>query len=89
MLVTVNLQLLLGVLSWWLLRPFDGVARQVWPAQAAIRVAHQGLGALLLAAVIVLTLRAYRHLSSPSHSSSVGQLPGSPLEVDEPVEAVA
>lgn len=88
MLATVNLQLLLGVLSWWLLRPFDGVARQVWPAQAAIRVAHQGLGALLLAAAIVLTLRAYRHLSSFS-SSPVGQMPGSPLAVDEPVEAVA
>lgn len=59
-------QLILGLLAWWLLRPFDGIARTVWPAQAAIRILHQGLGALLLASSIVLALRARRELTSPS-----------------------
>jgi cytochrome c oxidase assembly protein subunit 15 len=62
MLVTSTLQVLLGVLSWWLLRPFDGIARTVLPAQAAVRIAHQGVGALLLASAVVLTMRAFRHL---------------------------
>jgi cytochrome c oxidase assembly protein subunit 15 len=57
-------QLVLGLAAWWLLRPFDGVARTVWPAQAAVRVMHQGLGALLLASAIVLALRARRALVS-------------------------
>lgn len=59
-------QVVLGLLAWWLLRPFDGIARNVWPAQAAVRILHQGLGALLLASSIVLTLRARRELTSPS-----------------------
>lgn len=58
-------QLVLGLAAWWLLRPFDGIARTVWPSQAAVRVLHQGLGALLLASAIVLALRARRGLASP------------------------
>ncbi len=62
-------QIVLGLLAWWLLRPFDGIARTVWPSQAAVRVLHQGLGALLLASSIVLALRARRELIPPSTSS--------------------
>jgi cytochrome c oxidase assembly protein subunit 15 len=66
MLALATLQMAVGGLAWWLLRPFDGIARSVWPAQAMVRIAHQGLGALLLAAAIVLTLRAFRTLRSPA-----------------------
>jgi cytochrome c oxidase assembly protein subunit 15 len=68
-LVGVLAQVVLGGLAWWLLRPFDGIPRTVWPAQAAIRIAHHGVGALLLAASMVLTLRAYRHLGKPSNEN--------------------
>jgi cytochrome c oxidase assembly protein subunit 15 len=84
MLVLSTLQVGVGALSWWLLRPFDGVARTVWPAQALVRIAHQGLGALLLASTLVLTLRAFRLLRSPdarTPGAAVLQYPG--------VEAVA
>ncbi len=80
MLVLIHLQLVLGVLAWWLLRPFDGVPRDVWPAQAAIRVAHHGLGALLLAAVIVITVRSFRHLSRVKREQPVPVTAGARLE---------
>ncbi len=75
MLATSTFQVLLGVLSWWLLRPFDGIPRLVLPAQAAVRIAHQGTGALLLASSVVLTMRAYRHLRGESGTMTlpVGQ----------------
>lgn len=69
----VHLQVLLGVVAWWVLRPFDGIPRQVWPGQAAVRIAHQGVGALLLASAVVLTLRTFRHL---------GPAPNPPLDDD-------
>lgn len=66
MLGLVGLQVAVGTLAWWLLRPFDGIPRAIWPAQALARIAHQGLGALLLASAVVLTLRAVRGLRSPA-----------------------
>jgi cytochrome c oxidase assembly protein subunit 15 len=58
----VTVQVALGVGAWWLLRPFDGLARPVTTAQALIRTAHQANAALLMAATVVLALRAMRHL---------------------------
>jgi cytochrome c oxidase assembly protein subunit 15 len=62
----VMLQMLLGGGAWWLLRPFDGLPRMVTTAQALIRTAHQANGALVLAASVVLTMRAFRSLAPAS-----------------------
>jgi heme A synthase len=79
-----GLQLALGTASWWILRPFDGTLRAVWPAQAVLRVLHQGLGALLLAAAVVLVIRSYQSLRflNPKGASPV-------IATDRPLEAVA
>jgi cytochrome c oxidase assembly protein subunit 15 len=61
--VLVTAQMLLGVGAWWLLRPFDGIPRMVTNAQALVRTAHQANAALVLAASVVLSLRASRHLA--------------------------
>jgi cytochrome c oxidase assembly protein subunit 15 len=75
-------QVALGIAAWWMLRPFDGIAREVSTAQALVRIGHQGLGALLLASSVVLTLRAYLRLSkSPSGKVSAVRL--------RPAEAMA
>jgi cytochrome c oxidase assembly protein subunit 15 len=60
--LTTTLQVGLGVAAWWMLRPFDGLPRPVSMSQALIRTGHQAQGALVLAAVVVLTLRSFRHL---------------------------
>lgn len=65
MALAVTLQVLLGMGAWWLLRPFDGVARDVSLTQAFFRSSHVVNGALLLGSSMVLTLRAYRHLTTP------------------------
>jgi cytochrome c oxidase assembly protein subunit 15 len=80
----VTLQLALGVAAWWLLRPFDGLARTVTTAQALIRTGHQANGALILAASVVLTLRTYKHLA-PVPSRTTTQ----PVPLDFDLEAVA
>jgi cytochrome c oxidase assembly protein subunit 15 len=59
----VTVQVALGIAAWWLLRSWGGPAQAVTNAQALIRTAHQANGALLLAASVVLTLRAMRHLA--------------------------
>ena len=69
----------LGTAAWWLLRPFDGIPRRVRPAQALIRTAHQANGALLLAAAVVLTMRAMRHLGS-------GRRPVGPCRPAPPID---
>jgi cytochrome c oxidase assembly protein subunit 15 len=83
MIVFATLQIVLGSLAWWMLRPFNGEVREVWPAQAAVRLVHHGLGALLLAATVVLTVRAFRRFrpttlgpepSPVSQSSSTASL---------------
>ena len=62
----VMLQVALGVANWWTHPPFDGVARPeaLTKPTALIRLGHQGAGALLLAASLVLCLRAWRALRS-------------------------
>ncbi|QDV34079.1 COX15/CtaA family protein [Tautonia plasticadhaerens] len=59
-LALVVVQVALGVASWWVLRPFDGLPRPVTRGQAVVRTAHQANGALLLAASTVLAMRAAR-----------------------------
>lgn len=59
-------QVLLGVASLWFLLPFGGNPRAPTLWQAMTRTAHQTTGALVLAAAVVLTLRACRVLSRPA-----------------------
>jgi cytochrome c oxidase assembly protein subunit 15 len=80
----VTVQVALGVAAWWLLRPFDGMPRMVTNAQALIRTGHQANGALILAATVVLTFRAFRHLA-PTPSKPTTQ----PVPLDLDWEAVA
>jgi cytochrome c oxidase assembly protein subunit 15 len=84
MVLAVSLQIVLGIVAWLMLHPFDGVARSVLPAQALVRIGHQGAGALLLAAVVVLTLRAFRRLGAPA---AVGA--NAPATLAFPAEALA
>jgi len=62
MAVALVIQVALGVSAWWMLRPFDGTQKHVTPAQLFARLGHQGTGALLLAASVVYSLRAWRGL---------------------------
>lgn len=64
MALAVTLQVLLGIGAWYLLRPFDGIARPVSRIQAIMRSGHVVNGALLLGATVVVTLRSFRHLVS-------------------------
>jgi cytochrome c oxidase assembly protein subunit 15 len=60
-----GVQLVLGVLAWWVLRPFDGIPRPVSGPQALVRVAHQGVAALLLAASLAMVMHAFRLRGRP------------------------
>ncbi len=75
MALAATLQIVLGVAAWWVLRPFDGIPREVSLGQALLRVGHQGVGALLLAASVVLTLRAFRQLRSLPRGSAEPDAP--------------
>jgi cytochrome c oxidase assembly protein subunit 15 len=66
--ITATLQVVLGVVSFIYLLPFDGTPRPVTFYQAVVRTAHQTTGALVLAAAVVASLRVFQHLS-PSKSS--------------------
>ncbi len=57
--MTLALQLVLGIAAWWMLRPFDGIARAVTTPQALIRTGHQANAALLLGSAAVLVVRLY------------------------------
>ncbi len=70
---TLALQVALGVAAWWLLRPYDGIARPVTLFQALIRTGHQANAGLLLASTMVLTLRACGQLAeSPGRDRPSG-----------------
>ena len=75
MALAVTLQVLLGVAAWWLLLPFDGLARFVTTPQALVRTAHQANGALLLGSAVVLTLRSFRRLVPDAASGAAGDRP--------------
>jgi cytochrome c oxidase assembly protein subunit 15 len=72
--ILAGLQILLGVVAFVMLWPFDGMPRSVGFYQAVTRTLHQTNGAVLLAATLVTTLRAYRHLGP----ASAPPLPPSP-----------
>jgi cytochrome c oxidase assembly protein subunit 15 len=61
--ILLFLQIALGVGAWWLLRPYDGIARPVTLLAALVRTGHQSNAGLLLASVVVLTLRAFGQLT--------------------------
>jgi heme a synthase len=80
--ILATLQIALGVASFVSLLPFDGLPRAVGFYQAVVRTGHQTNGAVLLAASLVLTLRAFRRLgpaslaeSAPSPSTPPAQVP--------------
>jgi cytochrome c oxidase assembly protein subunit 15 len=75
LLILTAAQFLLGLLSWWLLRPFDGIPKLVTGPQALVRTAHQANGALVLAAAVVLAMRV-RRLLTPA-----------PAAVEQPITA--
>lgn len=85
MALTVSLQVALGVVAWWMLRPFDGIPREVTTPQALIRTGHLANGALLLAAGVILTLRSCRHLEPAAGAA----LAGVPAPTPRDLEAVA
>jgi cytochrome c oxidase assembly protein subunit 15 len=64
--LTSTLQILLGLAALALVLPLGGNPRPVTSYQAVIRTAHQTTAALVFAAAIVLSLRAYRHLTGPA-----------------------
>jgi cytochrome c oxidase assembly protein subunit 15 len=63
LIAAVTVQVLLGIGALVLLWPLDGTARPVPALQAVVRTGHQTNAAILFAASIVLTLRAFRHLA--------------------------
>jgi cytochrome c oxidase assembly protein subunit 15 len=79
LLALVNLMLLLGVGAWW----FGGGEGQFNPTpiglhRAVFATAHQALGAVLLALMTVITLRAFRHLPAaaqfPAPASALAEV---------------
>jgi cytochrome c oxidase assembly protein subunit 15 len=62
--LTATLQIVLGIIALIYLLPFDGTPRPVAFYQAVARTGHQTNGALLLAAAVVLNLRATRLFAS-------------------------
>jgi cytochrome c oxidase assembly protein subunit 15 len=85
-------QILLGLIAMIYLLPFDGTPRPVSFYQAVVRTGHQTNGAVLLAAAIVVALRAFRHLVGPA-SDRLLDLARRPARQAEPAartwEAVA
>jgi cytochrome c oxidase assembly protein subunit 15 len=74
MALTVSVQVALGIVAWWMLRPFDGIPRAVTGPQALVRTGHLANGALLLASAVILTLRSSRHLV-PAAGAGSSDLP--------------
>jgi len=70
------IQVFLGTFAFAMLWPFAATSHEVAFYQAVIRTLHQTNGAVLLAATLVTTLRAHRHLAPASSS------PGDPAGVE-------
>ena len=62
--VAATVQVGLGLLALWLMLPLGGNPRTPTLWQAMTRTAHQTNGAVLLAASVVLTMRAWRHFGA-------------------------
>jgi cytochrome c oxidase assembly protein subunit 15 len=72
MLATLTtLQILLGAVALVGLLPLDGTPRPTTFYQALVRTVHQTNGALILAACVVLCLRAHRHLGRRASGETV------------------
>ncbi|WP_165064352.1 COX15/CtaA family protein [Paludisphaera rhizosphaerae] len=80
--VLAGLQILLGVVAFVMLWPFDGMPRPVTTAQAAFRTLHQTNGAVLLAASVVATLRAFRHFGPAAKPGSITSPSTSPTDLE-------
>jgi len=72
------LQSLLGAIALLGLLPLDGTPRPTTFLQAVVRTSHQTEGALILAASVVLCLRAFRHLWARAYGGEAV----APIEVD-------
>jgi cytochrome c oxidase assembly protein subunit 15 len=84
MAVVVTAQVLLGAAALWLMLPLGGNPHTPTLWQAMLRTAHQTNGALLLAATVVLTLRAFRHLGPSTETETTVREPA-----PRTVEAIA
>ncbi|QEH34067.1 Cytochrome oxidase assembly protein [Aquisphaera giovannonii] len=86
--LAVWMQVALGIAALIYLLPFGGVPRPVTFYEALIRTGHQTNAALLLAATVVLALRATRHLEGAAvapearipHPTTAGTKPAANLE---------
>ena len=78
--VALGLQISLGIAAWWLLRPFDGTSHTVTFFSAMVRTGHQANAGLLIAAAVVLTLRAHQ-LTSDGVARPTKVMSARPLEV--------
>jgi cytochrome c oxidase assembly protein subunit 15 len=74
-------QSLLGLMASFYVLPFDGMPRPVQLSGAVLRTGHQTTAALVLAASVVLTLRAFRHLTSEPRTAGH---PSSPTAIVAP-----
>jgi len=74
LILTVTVQIVLGLAALVYVLPIGGSPRAVTLYQGAVRTAHQTNAAVLFAAAIVLALRTYRHLAGAS--SVVAAQPG-------------
>lgn len=75
----VFFQIALGIEAWLTLQPFDGHPKTVTILQAMIRTGHQANGALILAAAVVLAMRAVRHLAPANRAAHD---PGNSLDLE-------
>jgi cytochrome c oxidase assembly protein subunit 15 len=80
--VTATLQVGLGLLALWLMLPLGGNPRTPTLWQAMTRTAHQTDGALLLAATVVLALRAVRHLGPDAETEPVSKTDPAPRALE-------
>jgi cytochrome c oxidase assembly protein subunit 15 len=88
--VAATLQVALGLLALWLMLPLGGNPRTPTLWQAMARTAHQTNGALLLAASVVLALRAFGHLRSTAPAiDTEPPLPNRTEPFPKTMEAVA
>jgi cytochrome c oxidase assembly protein subunit 15 len=81
--VLLVLQIALGVGAWWLLRPYDGTGhpdRPVTLVAALVRTGHQANAGLVLATMVVLTLRSFGQLAGPPKGESREQAGARDLE---------
>lgn len=70
-----HFQIILGLIAWWVMRPFDGMPKRVTDTAALIRTAHQANGALVLAFVAIVSLWVMRSLRTYRTSPSIPKIP--------------